>query len=29
VWMFVSVSGVAIYWMLYHLAGATVPAVGG
>lgn len=25
VWMFVSVSGVVIYWMLYHVAGA-VPA---
>jgi putative membrane protein len=25
VWMFVSISGVVIYWMLYHVAGA-VPA---
>lgn len=30
VWMFVSVSGVVIYWMLYHHAGALgqLPAVG-
>lgn len=26
VWMFVSVSGVAIYWMLYRLAGPTAAA---
>lgn len=25
IWMFVGLSGVAIYWMLYHLAGARAP----
>lgn len=24
VWLYVSVTGVVVYWMLYHLAGATV-----
>ena len=29
VWMFVSVSGVVIYWMLYHHAGATIAGLAG
>ena len=29
VWMFVSVSGVVIYWLLYHHAGAALPATSG
>ena len=28
IWMFVSLSGVVIYWMLYHLAGARAPGIG-
>jgi uncharacterized membrane protein YozB (DUF420 family) len=24
IWLYVSVTGVVVYWMLYHLAGATV-----
>ena len=28
VWMFVSVSGVVIYWMLYHVAGAQISPPG-
>jgi uncharacterized membrane protein YozB (DUF420 family) len=29
VWMFVSVSGVTIYWLLYHHAGAVAATVAG